>query len=60
MSGPKKLALNEIEITWLNGTLERIQTQGLAVVGMAVILSLDDHKVIIPLASMRKARVLSI
>lgn len=53
----KDLAAGEVEITWPNGMIEVIKTEGLAYNAGAIVLQIGPDKVIIPMTSVRRFRV---
>jgi hypothetical protein len=53
----RDLKAGELEVIWSNGSLEHIQTDGLAYNAGAIVCDLKGHKIIIPLTSVRRFRV---
>jgi hypothetical protein len=56
----KQLKSGQIEITWMKGDVETLQTNGQVFNGSALVLDLGDSKLIIPLTSVRHFRVPSV
>lgn len=56
----RKLAQGDIEITWANGAVELVATTGMVYNAGAIVLSIGDDKVVVPMTSVKHFRVKSI
>jgi hypothetical protein len=56
----KQLKKGQIEITWIKGNAEIIQTQGMVFQAGSLVLDLGTSKLIVPLTSVKHFRVLAI